>query len=452
MGFALAQYQVDDAAFWWQLRKETERLRHAFMDDTFADDIFDFGVEVEFHLLDEKKKPKRIALEILRQINKKSIVPEAYSSMIELNSDPFPLAGEGILNMHHHLLMTWRRCAQICRKNGADLIAIGTLPTFTIKDINEKYLTQLERYQLLNEQLNNVYCPTKRCEVTSIGPCSAFQVHLRVPVKKAVDYYNAGNIATAPVLAISGNSPYLLQSSAWQETRIRIFESLTELSTKKGRVFLGDHYLRNSLYELFRDNLKIPMLLTLLNSQTKAPFWHAMLHNSTIWRWNRPVISLDSQGPLHVRIEHRSLPAGPTVTDMLANTVFWVGLTKAIGDDIENYTAHFPFNKVKSNFYAAAEFGFEKPLFWPKLGKVLPQKLIVDTLLPLAYKGLQTLDVKESIIKDYLEVIYERARKEQTGSCWQQAFMMQHPGEWAAMTGNYMVEQQKDKPVAQWKI
>ena len=452
MGFALARYQVDDGAFWWQLRKETERLRHAFMDNTFADDTFDFGVEVEFHLLDEKKKPKRIALEILRQINKKSIVPEAYSSMIELNSDAFPLAGDGILNMHHHLLTMWRRCAQVCRKNGINIIAIGTLPTFTLKDINEKYLTPLDRYQLLNEQLNHVYYPTERCEVASIGPCSAFQIHLRVPAKKAADYYNAGNIATAPVLAIAGNSPYLLQSKAWQETRIRIFEALTEQSTKKGRVFLGEHYLRHSLYELFRENLRIPLLLTLLNSQAKDPFWHAMLHNSTVWRWNRPVISLYEQGPLHVRIEHRSLPAGPTVIDMLANSIFWIGLTKAIGDDIENYTSHFPFSKVKSNFYAAAEFGLEKSLFWPNLGKVSPQKLILDTLLPLAYDGLQTLDIKESIIKDYLEVIHERVRKAQTGSHWQQTFMAHNPGEWAAMTGSYIVEQQKDRPVAQWKI
>lgn len=187
------------------------------------------------------------------------------------------------------------------------------------------------------------------------------------------------------------------------------------------------------------------------NSKAKDPFWHVMLHNGTIWRWNRPVISLHDQGPLHVRIEHRSLPSGPTVIDMLANAFLWIGLTKAIGDDIQNYISCATFTQIKRNFYNAAQYGLEKPFMWPKLGKIQPKTLILEHLLPLAYKGLQSLEMNDMLIKDYLSVIRDRVLNEQTGSRWQENFMSNHPGAWAEMMEVYVAEQKRNNPISRWE-
>ncbi|MBY0378737.1 MAG: hypothetical protein K2Q33_09280 [Gammaproteobacteria bacterium] len=451
MGFPLEDCYADDAAFLWQLRKETELLRCAFRDGAFANEGFDVGFEIEFHLLDEKQKPKRVSLEILKQINKPFMVSESYSSMMEFNSKHFPIAGSGLLEAHHHLISIWKRCLRICKKNKVDLVAIGSLPTFSIEDMDEKYVTALTRYQVLGEQLKKLYPDPEKTLVSRMGSSSAFHIHFRIPVTKAVDYYNAANIATAPLLAIAGNGPYFLQQRLWEESRIYLFESSSGHSAhKKGRAFFGDHYLRKTFYNLFKENLKIPPLLNRLCVKTEDPFWHLMLHNGTIWRWNRPVISLHDQGPLHVRIEHRSLPSGPTIIDMLANAFFWIGLTKVIGDDIESYMACSTFRQVRNNFYNAAQYGLEKSFMWPTIGKIQPQELILNHLLPLAYRGLESLDITPILIKDYLNIIRDRALNGQTGSRWQQKFMAHHPGAWAEMMEAYAMEQKKDKPISKW--
>ncbi len=450
MGFSLEYQNEDDAAFGWQLRKETERLRSAFLEGAFANEGFDIGFELELQLLDKDQKPKRVSLNLLKQMNSSYVVPEMYASMIEFNSKHFSITGGGLLKAHQHLRALWRYCARVCRKNYIDLVAIGSLPTFSAEDINEQYLTDLPRYKKMTARLKEQY-PDSDILVSRNGTCNGFHLHFRIPAGRAADYYNAANIASAPVLAVSGNSPYFLKNHLWQESRIYVFESCGGKNLRqKGRAFLGDHYVRRNFFELFQENLKFPLILSALNTKTPDPFWHLMLHNGTIWRWNRPVISLYGQGPLHVRIEHRSLPSGPTVIDMLANALFWIGLTKAIGDDIQNYMLYSPFQRIKHNFYVAAQYGLDQPLFWPRRGEILPQTLIVEHLLPLAYEGLKSLDMPLALIKMYLGVIRHRACTGQTGSRWQQNFMAHHPGEWSEMVKVYVKEQQKDNPIAEW--
>ena len=57
-----------------------------------------------------------------------------------------------------------------------------------------------------------------------------------------------------------------------------------------------------------------------------------VLHNGTVYRWNRPVYAVDRRRP-HLRVENRVLPAGPTVTDVLANTALYYGLVRSLADE-----------------------------------------------------------------------------------------------------------------------
>jgi hypothetical protein len=53
------------------------------------------------------------------------------------------------------------------------------------------------------------------------------------------------------------------------------------------------------------------------------------LHNGTVWRWNRPCYGVND-GVAHLRIEHRSMPSGPSIIDEMANAAFFYGLITAL--------------------------------------------------------------------------------------------------------------------------
>jgi hypothetical protein len=113
------------------------------------------------------------------------------------------------------------------------------------------------------------------------------------------------------------------------------------------------------------------------------------LHQGTVWRWNRAIYDSGFGG--HLRIEMRPLPAGPTVTDMLANAAFLLGLTLALAPDAATWTRQLLFARAHANFYEAARLGLEAELEWPgtdgsseRVGAVE----LVRRLLPTARQGL----------------------------------------------------------------
>src|SRR5260370_2305279 len=87
------------------------------------------------------------------------------------------------------------------------------------------------------------------------------------------------------------------------------------------------------------------------------------LHEGTVWRWNRPIYDPASGG--HLRIEMRALPAGPTVTDMLANAAFLIGLTLWLADQDQRWTYALPFERAAHRFYPAAQYGLHPAQSWP---------------------------------------------------------------------------------------
>ena len=60
------------------------------------------------------------------------------------------------------------------------------------------------------------------------GANTSFQVHLRVAPEDFTRTYNAVQLATAPALAVAGNSPTFLGHRLWEETRIALFKQSVE--------------------------------------------------------------------------------------------------------------------------------------------------------------------------------------------------------------------------------
>ena len=87
------------------------------------------------------------------------------------------------------------------------------------------------------------------------------------------------------------------------------------------------------MYELFERNLRdFPVMLPVTVDGPDDALGHLCLHNGTIWRWNRPLIGFADDGRPQLRIEHRTLPAGPTVVDCISNAALFFGLVRALAD------------------------------------------------------------------------------------------------------------------------
>ena len=139
------------------------------------------------------------------------------------------------------------------------------------------------------------------------------------------------------------------------------------------RVAFGTDWLRTSALDLFEESVRHhePLLpirgdqdpLEALGADGVPRLDELRLHQGTVWRWNRAIYDSGFGG--HLRIEMRPLPAGPTVTDMVANAAFLLGLTLALAPDAEVWTRQLLFARAHANFYDAARLGLEAELEWP---------------------------------------------------------------------------------------
>ena len=104
------------------------------------------------------------------------------------------------------------------------------------------------------------------------------------------------------------------------------------------------------------------------------------------------------------------LPAGPTVVDMMANAAFYYGALRALSEDDRPLWTKMSFAAAQTNFQNAARNGMTARLYWPGLGKLTADELVLRRLLPLADEGLRRWEVSAAVRDRYLGVIEGRAK------------------------------------------
>jgi hypothetical protein len=178
---------------------------------------------------------------------------------------------------------------------------------------------------------------------------TSFQVHFQTSPDEFVNHYNLAQAITAAVLAVAVNSPLLFGHRLWHETRVALFQHSTDersrpqlARSQPTRVSFGDQWLRNSVIELFHDQISRfrPIMIAQPDenpfqvlARGETPRLSALcLHNGTVWRWNRACYGV-SNGIAHLRIENRALPAGPSIVDEIANAAFFSGLMLALPEE-----------------------------------------------------------------------------------------------------------------------
>ena len=210
------------------------------------------------------------------------------------------------------------------------------------------------------------------------------------------------------------------------------------------RVLLGADFEEDSLRMVYKGQTPVLKALT--------------VHNSTVYRWNRPVYGISGNGKPHLRIEARMFPAGPSVLDEMANAAFWLGLMEGYADQLDDVTKYITFDHAKANFYAAARGGMTKQFTWFNDKRYYAKELILKELLPVAEKGLKLREINQNDIERYLNVIRERVEKESSGSGWMlktyNDFKDRASKEEILSTITmYTIKNQKENlPVHHWKI
>lgn len=284
---------------------------------------------------------------------------------------------------------------------------------------------------------------------------TSFQVHLKTPARLAHRYFNAAQMVAGPVLAACGNAPFLFGHDLWAETRIPLFQQAIGLGGRRAdseRVGFGRAYAE-SLPELFLDNLnEFPPLLPLDFREPPQAMRHLRLHNGTIWRWNRPLLGFEDDGTPHLRLEFRSLPAGPSLVDMIANAALQLGLVQAWVDDDIDTSGLLPFADARHNFHAAARDGLDATLHWGPKGEVMARTLLLETLLPQARRGLRSLGVGGVDLHRYLDLAAARIDSGVTGAVWQRQALARTGGDIPRFLAAYAECQRSGAPVHQWPL
>jgi len=428
------------------------------------------GVELEAWLVDEQMQPAPLNTEYLEILADPLASPELAKFNVEFNSYPTHLDGSALSRLESELAQTLNRAYQAASKLGLHLITIGILPTLRDTHLIPANMSTLKRYHALNEQIlrttgkpiqvdisGHQHIRRAHPDVMLEAATTSFQIHLQDSAARIHRLYNAAMLASAPLVAVSQNSPFLFGRDLWGETRIALFEQAVPVGGFRAassgplhRVGFGSGYARRSIGECFEENLQhYPALLPICYDTEPGAFAHLRLHNGTIWRWNRPLVGFDPDGTPHLRIEHRVMPSGPTVVDSVANAAFYFGLTESFCEHgIESF---IPFAQARDDFYLAARHGLDAHVVWIDGEKLRLRALLQKRLLPMAREGLESLHVDTPDIDRFLGAIQERVNTGQTGTEWQRQQMRAQPGDFARMTATYLENQVGGRPVHEWR-
>ncbi|MER6789992.1 glutamate--cysteine ligase [Streptomyces sp. NPDC000658] len=451
------------------------------------------GLEIELNLAGADGQPKMLNGQVLERIASRDFQTELAMFNLEVNIAPHRLGGRVFDRLAEEISASLAYAHRKAEEVDAGIVMIGILPTLDRDDLVSTNLSDVDRYTLLNDQIvaargedfaleidgvERLSCTSK--SIVPEAACTSVQLHLQVTPARFPAVWNAAQAVTAAQIAVGANSPFLFGHELWRESRPPLFQQATdtrppELQAQgvRPRTWFGERWI-SSAHELFEENLRyFPPLLPICDDEDPLEVLDAggvpslaelVLHNGTVYRWNRPVYGI-ADGVPHLRVENRVLPAGPTVTDVIANAAFYYGLVRSLAEESRPVWSRLPFETAAANFEAACRHGIDARLQWPRRGRlgglveVDAVSLVRDELLPLAEAGLDAWGVEPADRDLYLGVIDERCRRRVNGATWQVATFhralesgLSREAALAATTRRYAELMRLGEPVHTWPV
>jgi hypothetical protein len=406
------------------------------------------GLEMELNLVGDDFMPALVNTEVLQEIADPNYQTELGAYNIELNVEPRRL--RDLQFLESDLRTSLNAAEKKANGIGASIVMVGILPTVMSEHLqHEGWMSPSARYQALNDSIltargEDVHLDIHGVERLStyfqtLAPesaCTSVQLHVQVDPQHFAPTWNAAQVLAGPQIAVGANSPYFFGRELCRETRIDLFQQATdtrppELRNQgvRPRVWFGERWI-TSIFDLFEENVRyFPALLpevtdedpvAVLESGRAPRLQELRLHNGTIYRWNRPIYAVEDGCP-HVRVENRVLPAGPTVIDVVANAAFFHGALIALVGDERPVWSKMTFPTAEENFNHCHRYGLDATVYWPGLGEVTVDELVLRRLLPLAHEGLAAAGVATELRDRYLGIIEQRVKSGRNGAAWQVA-------------------------------
>jgi hypothetical protein len=384
---------------------------------------------------------------VLAAIGDPSWASELGRFNLEINVPPRQLTGDALSALEDGVLAKLSHASRRALDSATRLVMIGILPTLRQGDVTDKAMSANPRYRLLNDQMIAARGEDMRISiegperllthVDTIVPeaaCTSVQFHLQVSPEAFSSYWNAAQAVAGIQVALAANSPFLFGRELWRETRIPLFEQVTDTRPEelkqqgvRPRVWFGERWI-TSVFDLFEENLRyFPALLPLREDEDPAAaldngeapqLAELTLHNGTVYRWNRPVYAVMDGRP-HLRVENRVLPAGPTVADVIANAAFYYGIVRALAETERPVWTQMSFAAAADNLVEAARHGIDARVYWPGVGEAPVAELTLRRLLPQAWEGLRRWGVAADDADRMLGIIERRCVTGRTGATWQ---------------------------------
>ncbi len=467
-----------------QLLGDLEALEQLLDQRMFATDIH-IGAEQEFCLVNEQWEPSNKAMEVLKALNDPHFTNEIALYNLEANLDPLLFTEDCFSKMHEELDELLAKAKTATAKQNLKVLLTGILPTIDSRHLHTSFMTPVKRYQVLDETIRDLRGDDLELHIKGVdelnlhhdsilfeGCNTSFQAHLQLDATNFAEDYNWAQAIAGPVLSICANSPILMGRELWQETRIALFTQSVDtrasnflLNERDARVGFGNDWARGSIVDFYKDSIvNFRSLLTAdfptdslrELEQGNIPKLQALqLHNGTVYKWNRLCYGV-TKGKPHVRIENRYMPSGPTTTDEIANFMFWAGIMCGKPRHLEGIHKKMDFKDAKGNFYNAARYGTAAQFYWE--GKLIPCKeLLLDHFLPMAYRGLYSMNVSPKDAEKYLAVIENRI-KNKNGARWMtqslRALKKEHKTADALriLTASIYEHEQKGYTVDAWRL
>ncbi len=485
----LLKDQEEMRAFIRALLDDVRALDQMLKENWFEDDVIRIGAEQEMVLVDLKHfKPSLVAQQALEDLKEHTwLESELAQFNLEITLTPQLFTGSCLRNLEQETIERLAVIRAYLAKMHTAPLLTGILPTLRKFDLSLDNLTPKERYRTLMKAINDqLLGPEYELRIAGIDELiikhdspmleacnTSFQVHLQVAPRDFARLYNIAQTLAAPVMSIAANSPLVFGRRLWHETRIAMFQqsidtrsSHKHMRERTARVDFGNSWLKDSILEIYRDD--IARFRVLMSSDAKedslamiekgqVPKLKSLqVHNSTVYRWNRPCYGISDNGKPHLRIENRVLPSGPTVLDEVANAAFWLGLMQSFHKTYEDITERLLFAEAKDNFMKAARYGIDTTFSWLDDKKVNARELILEELLPMARQGLEARQVDPADIDRYMNVIEGRATSHTNGSRWMLRGYtkllkeVERDEALTVLTATTLQNQMQEKPIHEW--
>jgi len=469
---------------------DVQALEHMLDNDYFESDIIRIGAEQEMCIVNAKNyKPAPINLDILEKGKKhKWLDQELARFNLETNLTPHVFEKDCLSKLENENLKYIKKIRELTAESDSKICLTGILPTLRKYDLELHNLTPVPRYFALMESIQNLrgnhfelrFEGIDELHINHQSPLleavnTSFQIHLQVTPKTFVPMYNIAQVLAAPVMAIAANSPIVFGKRLWHESRIAMFQQAIDTRTSRNnlrenspRVHFGNDWLKESILEIYKEDItRFRVLLAgdekedsiELLKNGKVPKLRALqVHNSTVYRWNRPCYGISDNGKPHLRIENRVIPAGPTILDATANAALWLGAMVGMHEKYPDITKELSFADAADNFKKAAKFGIDSTFNWIGDKKMTACELMLKEIIPLAKIGLKKQGINKKDIERYLGVIEQRAKTHTNGARWQlrtYTELRKKVGKDEALsvlTAAIVKNQEQEIPVHKWKM